>query len=197
VTYPADMASRARDLSYIDEFRYYVENNLFDFRLVDLGLFQFKWQARGDISYCYYQNPQEIPSYSEFLSEQLGPGFDNLDSVGDAFREEYDLVISTANLRESVTPIRYDLSPGLYECGVHPAAHLHIGMDNSIRIAVRRLMSPVSFVLFVLRQMYPDAWRHCLDRTDPRILVAEVRESLDEVEAMYFQDRDHLQLVLE
>jgi hypothetical protein len=197
VSYPKSLPGDVRKLSYVDEYRSYVNARLFDFSLVDRSVFQFKRNGADDISYCYYQSPFEAPTYRDFLLEQFGTDLAGIDEVGDSFSAEYELVVDTARLRKGVTPIRYDYSPALYEAGIHPAAHLHIGAGNDVRLCAGRLMNPLSFVLFVMRQMYPHNWRRFVHGGDASTICRAVREDLPVVEAAYTQPLDRLQLVLE
>jgi hypothetical protein len=197
VKYPSDLPSIVRSKTYVEEYAYYVNNGLYDIRLVDSALFQFKHLSDDDVSYCYYEPPFEAPTYEEFVAETLGAAFAAENTVGDSFREEYEQAVDTAPLRKSVTPIRYDYSPALYEPGVHPAAHLHIGVDNELRIYARRLMHPMSFVLFVMRHIYPDSWRRFIQRADAPIICRAVRDDLALVADAFATDLDRLHVILE
>jgi hypothetical protein len=170
---------------------------LFDFRLVDHALFQFKSFSEDDVSYCYYEAPFEVVTYRDYVAELFGHDLVAVANVGDSFYEDYELVVETAPLRKAVSPIRYDYQPAQYEPGVHPAAHIHLGTSNEIRLSTGRRMRPTSFVLFVLRQMYPEYWRRFLGRDDVQTVCRSVREDLEQVDEAYMQDRDRLQLILE
>lgn len=197
VTYSATLPGTVRSLSYIDEFNLYSKERLFDIRLVDHAIFQFKTYADGKTSYCYYQTPLELPTYKEYVADQIEDEPIDIEEVGDLFLEDYEQVIATARLRNGVTPIRYDYNSDLYEPGVHPAAHLHIGSGNEIRLYTRRLMLPLSFVLFVLRQMYPESWRCFLSLEGAPTLGRCVRDDLEQVDAKFSGSLDMLQLILD
>jgi hypothetical protein len=197
VKYSSDIPGLVRDLTYVDEYRHYLNSQIYDFGLVDRSLLQFKHHSDDDVSYCYYQVPVDAPTYQDFLASEVGIDPSLVESVGESFYEEYELAVDTARLRKSITPIRYDYTPKLYEHGVHPAAHIHIGSGNDIRLSARRLMEPMSFVLFVVRQMYPESWRLFLEMKDAPVICRAVREDIPHVREEYFQLFDSLQLVLE
>jgi hypothetical protein len=67
-------------------------------------------------------------------------------------RKDYELYLGSDLAERSVTPLRYDYEPERYRCGVHPAAHVHFGLANEIRLCSKRIMNPVSFTLFVIRR---------------------------------------------
>ncbi|MEQ1775137.1 MAG: DUF2290 domain-containing protein [Burkholderiales bacterium] len=80
---------------------------------------------------------------------------------------------------------------------IHPMAHIHIGLENNIRIAVKREMSPRSFFLFVMRQMYPESWARLLESNIARRLPHYVRGSLPVIKAPFFEERDNSQVLFE
>jgi hypothetical protein len=195
VKYPDDLPSRSRKLAYHDEYALYSAGSLYDMRLVDGALFQFRDDLPGDdISYSYLQAPYDVPTYDEFVRQQLDM---DVAEVGDELREDYQLAIDTARLREAVIPIRYDYSPNLYEVGVHPASHLHIARGNEMRLSARRLMMPLSFVLFIVRQLYPDHWRRFLRREEAGTICRMVRDEIEHVHERYYSTQDRLELILD
>lgn len=110
--------------------------------------------------------------------------------------EEYRLVIDTATLRSTVTPIRYDLDRNAYRTCVHPAAHIHIGLSNEVRLATRREFSPVAFVLFVIRQAYPAHWERLLEFSADLKLERKLRNDLLEVQDAHWHKHDEFQTYL-
>ena len=79
---------------------------------------------------------------------------------------------------------------------VHPAAHIHIGYQSEIRLFTERKVLPLSFGLFVLRQVYPKKWKDFLKLDKAAALCRHVREELEVVAVEYYQPKDKLQLVL-
>ena len=107
---------------------------------------------KTQLSYGYLEFPYVGVSYNAFVVEMGG-------DVGEVdLREEYEEYRAQLPLRPHVTPIRYDWSPALYREGAHPASHLHLGHETKVRLAVDALLTPVQFILFVLRHFYVDVW---------------------------------------
>jgi hypothetical protein len=194
-TYPPELAGAVRKRSYRDEWEHYVRNSRYDIKLSDWSLLQFRPQSESnrDPSYCYQDCPLELLSYEDFVADVFGA---DAGSVGDEFWEEYEQSVYTSRLKASVTPIRYDYSPTLYAEGVHPAAHIHIGYQSEIRLFTERKLLPLSFGLFVLRQVYPKKWKDFLKFDKAAALCRHVREELEVVGVDYYQPKDKLQLVL-
>lgn len=195
VRYDDSLPGLVREMSYTDEFTHYSTERLFDVVMVDGAMFQFKPEKRGQYSYCYYQSPVAAVTYEEFVAEfysDLG----SVDEIGAAFQSEYGEYLSTVRLRDAVTPVRFDYSPAAYREGVHPAAHIHIGSGNSIRLATDRLMTPLAFVLFVVRQLYPAQWVELLSWDDAPAICTWVREALNVLPPDLLRAKDRLELRL-
>jgi hypothetical protein len=198
VTYPVDMPAVARSKpTYYDEYQYYVEQRLYDLQLSDGALLVFRGDLpEEEISYSFYPPPFDVPTYEAFVCEQLQIDADAAEEFGDAFMEDYQLVVDTARVRDAVTPVRYDYSPKLYEAGVHPASHIHIARQNEVRIGTVRRMMPMSFVLFVLRQAYPDAWRKFFTHENAESFCKSVRDELEAVDKKFLAARDRMEVYL-
>jgi hypothetical protein len=95
-----------------------------------------------------------------------------------------------------VTPIRYDYKATDYTEGLHPASHVHFGFANEIRIGTRRIMNPISFVLLLIRQRYPDHWKQVLAVKAHQVLCSNVRDTIDEVNEAYWKELDLLEVAL-
>lgn len=184
-----DMVSELRQLNYVDQWKLARAHRWHHILLGDLSFFAFS-ELAGKPSFGYYPCPLDIGSIADFLTErELKPTQRN--RVESA--EEYELAIETAALKDSITPIRYDIDFNAYGKGIHPAVHLHIGWNNDIRIATRRTLTPLAFVLFVIRQAYPKNWLNLLDHKDNLKLSQRIRSDLKEIEPEYWRMEDDLQ----
>jgi hypothetical protein len=181
-----------RVLSYLDQWRTALDRGWFHVRMEDHSLFLFN-DAQVGTSYAFLQAPIVVETFREFLTQR---GLEYTQKNRQAHAEDYELAISTATLRANVCPIRYDHDQVAYRAGVHPLAHLHIGLDNNVRIALRKCMSAEAFSLFVMRQVYPDCWARLLERSTPDYLHRAIRLSLDSVPAAFWGTNDEVELHL-
>lgn len=195
--YSACEASRFRGKTYREVWEIYFGEQLYDFVLTDHALFQFRTDVdRSCLNYVYYEAPYDVPTYDDFLVEECGFSPEELPDIGDLFRSEYETSLATSGWKEAFTPLRYDYDPDSYVAGRHPASHIHIGHDNNIRIGTQKLLKPLSFVLFILRQQYPDAWI-CLLRSESNLdLLRNVRANLSDVDTSFHDDFDKWEMVL-
>ena len=185
------MIGELRTLSYLDQWRTALAQGWYHVRLEDHSLFVFD---ENGPSYSYLQCPLSLETMREFL-HRTGRDYTVRDRR--EAQEEYEQVWETAALRTHVTPIRFDFDQPAYRSGTHPLAHVHIGLENSVRMGLRRVMSPVSFCLFVMRQMYPDCWHQLLDYSEQVQLPRICRADLPLVEQAYWGDRDQVEVYLE
>lgn len=186
-----DIIRAQRELSYEKMWRLAHDKKWFHIQFEDLSIIQF--QNNPSPSYHLIECPLDVPPIGDFL-ETMGFEYRSRNDAG--FVELYSEAIDTANLKKYVTPIRYDRDFNSYRRGVHPAAHLHIGLDNNIRIALSREMTPWSFLLFVIRQKYPHNWQRLLDSKLSTHFPKAVRDSLPSVPNDYWNGHDFCEISL-
>jgi hypothetical protein len=182
-----------RIMSYHEQWRNSFYNGWFHIKLENLSLMTFSVQD-GFPSYSYIDRPIDVPSFREYLASKGEPF---TQKVRDQYNSEYEEVISTAKFRPHVTPIRYDFDPTGYRAGVHPVAHIHIGTDNQIRVGTRRELTPTAFLLFTMRQLYPECWERLLSKRDSLKLKRKIRDNLVELAVGSFGELDMDNLYLE
>lgn len=135
----------------ITKYRSILKNYDYDFILKDNSIFAFNVLFENNkiskFSMCFYQNPNSFPTIEDY---------DKYKDSFDFFEQKCD----EANLTSSWTTIRYDYSEKEHEYKefIHYPAHLHIGNNNDVRIPFDKLITPISFVNFVIMQVYPSIW---------------------------------------
>ena len=193
--YPAVTAREFRGLSYVDTWFTCLQNNYFDFSFRDGAFVQFVLGSIRPLrlSYSYYECPYEGLTYEGFVEFELEL---DLNETGDSFREEYETYRMTQEAKEAVTPFRYDYAPKDYVEGRHPASHVHFGHGSSIRIGTDKILKPMSFLMFLLRQCYASEWTSLHKMKDAEVWCRNVEDSLDEVSDKYRNDLDEREMTL-
>lgn len=181
-----------RELAYVDQWKTSIDNRWFHVLLEDSSFFQFNDHTSRP-SFTFFHCPLNIVSIREFLDIK---GLRCCTRNINEYREEYDFYTSTAGLREHVIPIRFDYDPNGYKPGVHPLAHLHLGLENEIRICVSHKLSVVSFVFFVMRQMYPGNWEYLCSQIPLPHLKNKARSGISAHPNCFWSDIDKLELYL-
>ncbi len=195
--YASYAASFFRTKSYSETWQFCYDHHLYDFSLTDDALIQFRPQNFSplEVSYVYLECPfKKIVTYEEFIEAQAA-----ISEEKDEFEilRDYDFYISSSQQKkENITPIRYDYSPQLYVEARHPASHFHFGYNNEMRISTKKVLRPLSFTLFILRQRYTDMWIDLVETKEAEILCRNIRENLDEIQPVYWNTKDELEMIL-
>ena len=116
--------------------------------------------------------------------------------AGQVFIDEYEKYAMNGTQKSIVTPTRYDYAPHQYVEGRHPASHMHFGYCSEIRVATNRILSPLSFLLFVLRQYYPEYWQRFCLRSIPRQCANSIRANLTLVQSKFSKNNDKHEMIL-
>ena len=69
----------------------------------------------------------------------------------------------------------------------HAYAHLHIGIENDIRIPVDKILSPMHFVDFVIKHMYRAKWDNAYAKNEKfKVLVDCLKSQSEKIADEYF-----------
>lgn len=143
----------------------------YDFLLEDQSFFQFQYEnainkkTLPNIRYAYFQNPQGFKTYLDFLHEQ-NLSNDEIEEIGDSWRNEYEQFLTEMELNVSATTIRFDVESDFsrYKPLIHSNAHLHIGHKTDIRIPFDKIITPLQFVFFVLKHTDYNKWKENIEK---------------------------------
>lgn len=195
-----------RGKPYRERYEFAFKEFAYDFRLNDQSLLLFKKAGEdihnGSLNFSHLEAPTSVMSYELFVGslEGLSPGEPDYDKAleawGDALRPDYEVYVQSLDLKSAVTPLRYDCQAADYRAGLHPASHMHFGFESQIRVGTRRVVTPLGFVLFVVRQRYPTEWSQLLRWENCAQLCRNVRVELNEVDERYWCDGDEQELFL-
>jgi hypothetical protein len=193
--YPDGLAAKFRNLSYIEEWEFCITNQLFDIRLNDHALFQFRLDSINPInhSFSYYEAPKAALSVDDYIRENLYESASRYDPDIQQLFEEYWLDLP---VKKTVTPIRYDCNEQIYTAGSHPRSHVHFGYRNNIRVGTARILNPVCFTLFIIRQCYPAIWLELLKMKQMTQWCTHVRDQLERIEKGWTDEEDVHELIL-
>ncbi|MBV9759159.1 MAG: DUF2290 domain-containing protein [Acidobacteriaceae bacterium] len=186
---PATTESLRNSASYIDAYNLYLTLQAYDFLLDDGSFFFFRRKPLDQslLSYGYFECPYRGVSYSDFTSSRGEPG--------EGAWQDYEEYCAQRPRRLHILPLRYDWSPALYREGAHPASHLHMGYESELRLAVDAVLTPVQFVLIIIRHFYVRTWEATASHL--REVVSAIRAISDrDVVPSYRQGRDLLELRL-
>lgn len=159
IPYSKDFVSVSKKCDHQTLYCHMSENLDYDILLIDDSMITMNMKD-GLVRMVYMQNPIKHISFSEYVSEYHKEDLDvyGVDELCEIYKNDYERHLATLDLNKAAVYIRYDEAPTLYRPMVHPYIHLHIGMNNNIRIPSSVEMTPLSFILFILQQVYYDVW---------------------------------------
>ncbi|ELI6426909.1 DUF2290 domain-containing protein [Vibrio harveyi] len=145
-----------------------LDNSHYNFILSDYSYFQFSYvqifnnedlEDKFEIRLAFYPNP--INSADEVLPESTTNqllAFNEMFLDDDWTFEEYSQALCELQVNVTVPIIRYDMSEEQFKRINHPKAHMHIGVNNTSRIATQKIFTPELFTAFILSNFYRDQW---------------------------------------
>lgn len=156
--YSKGCPSYSRSGNYRQIYEGLVDNLDYDIVLYDDSLFQLSLENK-ESRMMFIQNPQLFVSFESFLSENkiLNENGD-YNELKELFLEDYQQYLSEVGVNKGAVYLRYDEDLNGRKIGCHSYAHLHVGLNNNIRIPIGLELTPLAFVLFVIRNVYYDKW---------------------------------------
>ncbi len=146
----------ARTGNHIDMYKVAIHELDYEILLQDDSIFQF-----STTRYAFIQNPNISVTKEDLLNkmytqeELINLSEDDyneiLESISDLDLEQFK---NEQNINIHAHIIRYDIDKTGYKPLQHAYSHLHIGNNDNIRIPCFRILTPLMFVLFVLKHTY-------------------------------------------
>jgi len=187
---------KIRNENIIDIYKLAINDFDYDILLYDESILQFefsKLEENINLRYVYCQFPYDFPTYEVYL-KNIGY---NYDEVRDKFRGDYEQEVNEAELKKICIYVRYDYDPLSYEPIVHAASHFHFGNNNTIRIPISRIITPYSFVLFILKHAYYTQWSSLMKNNDFKSEFSCMKNSCTSLlNSETFKDLDKKELYL-
>lgn len=184
-----------RKKDYITTYITALKSNDYHLLLYDDSFFQFElseYDQKPLLRYSYYQNPFVFLTYEEYLKlKEL-----EFNIVGYEYEDEYYQALIEAPKNETFLSIRYDYSEKEYRTGVHSVSHFHIGFRGSIRITSSISISPLLFVIFIVKNVYSKKWPSLIKDDNFLERYKKVKDKCENIEESFFQDLDKIELYL-
>jgi hypothetical protein len=157
--------SRGKD--YKSLYQPLVDNRDYDILLYDDSMLQMSFED-NEYRLLYIQNPQEFLSFESFLAENgCSDLTEDRDELYEMFYDDYEQTLEGMKMNSGAVYLRYDVdSRGRKNNeNIHAYTHLHVGLNNNVRIPVGRYMTPLAFTVFVIRHVYYDKWVEAVRNT--------------------------------
>ena len=173
-----------------------LKNFDYHFLLFDESFLQLEYNRNSTdnvtLRYAYYQFPYDFPTYKEYLMERDL----SFNEMGYGYKYEYEQALSEAPQKDTFVLIRYDYSEREYSPGVHSVSHFHFGHSNSIRIPSSVIITPLLFILFVLKQVYSDRWKSLIEEPKFQRVYKSSKSQCPNIRMSFFDNLDKKELYL-
>lgn len=161
-SYSDDCKNYSRSSDYLTIYHSLVNNRDYDLQLQDESLLQLSYNG-GECRMVFIQNPNWYVPFDEFLYVCGFGRFESdvlIEECKGLLNEDYSQFLSEMSLNSGAVYFRYDIDVRGREGNenIHAYSHLHVGLNNNIRIPVGKELTPLAFVIFVLRHVYYDKW---------------------------------------
>jgi len=162
--------SEFKSMKFIEAYKNSLNERFYDYELNDNSLLQYISHSNSNYTFCYISSP---------FSEET--------ELNNRFTGPYPL-------KENFLIIRYDYQPSDYKKFCHPCAHFHFSTGNHIRLGIKKILNPISFIFFILRQCYPDEWLYYIKGNNDEKIYKNIRNGLDDIPDKIFNDEKELVL---
>ena len=142
---------------YKTRYQSLIDNIDYDILLYDDSILQMNIR-NGECRLLYIQVPTYYVTFEEYMVAVDLCGYDKSDAYR-LFSDDYAQFLIEQSINSGAVYMRYDVSENERKENIHAYTHLHIGIDNNIRIPVGMHLTPLAFVLFVIRHVYYDKWK--------------------------------------
>lgn len=168
-----------------------IQNFDYHFLLFDNSFIQLEFDDKKPyVRYLYCPFPYDFLTFEEFLTE-----LENDNVIYEEPEFIYDQLLEKASLKEPCFLIRYDYEE-LYNSGIHSVSHIHIGCKHQIRITTSTMITPLCFIMFILKQIYIDKWPMFLRDNDFVTLYKRNKRNCDNIQDNFFNELDKSELYL-
>lgn len=191
-----DFIRISRKENYITAYNTALQSNDYHLLLFDDSFIQFEFVNRSGktlLRYSYYQFPFDFPTYEEYLKSKYLKEFIE---VGYEYKEEYDQALIEAPKKDTFLSIRYDYSEKEYVKGIHSVSHFHIGHGDSVRITSSIFITPMLFMIFIIKNVYSKKWPSLIKDKIFLEQFEKVKTKSERIEECFFNNVDKYELYL-
>ena len=179
-----------------------IQNLDYEILLFDDSIFQFAMGERF-LRYCFIQNPYKYVDIHDYLNSIYTP-----EELIELRQDEIELLISTVSENEyeqfrneqdldlQSHIIRYDFSDRGYTPLVHSCSHIHVGLNENLRIPCSRILTPLSFVIFCIKNTYYEDWKKSYDSNQTPSYLKGKKKLCKKLDSGYWQDIEEHELYI-
>ncbi len=153
-------AAKSGDLKEI--YQTAIDNNDYELLLDDDSIFQFSKEGEK-LRYAFIQSQSSYFSFMDFLLEifeedEIPLDEQIIEELKVDYAEDYEQRRDEQKINIGAMYVRYDVDRKGYRPNLHSYSHLHIGLNNTFRLPSSIILTPLTFVLFIIKHVYIARW---------------------------------------
>jgi hypothetical protein len=179
--------------SYTSYFNDVLIHHDYDILLDDDSYFQFSKNGES-YKYVYMQSPKykiSIEASAELLGINIDENWDELES----YYEESD-DDELYKIHDNPIYLRYENSPKGYNPNVHSYSHLHVGLNENLRIPLSIILTPNVFAMFAVKLANRHKWETCFEKGDININNLSEKRLCVQVPKKFWNDSEDSDLYM-
>lgn len=166
-----------------------IDNYDYELLLDDDSIFQLS-KKDEKYRYAFIQSQSVYFSFMDFLYEIFNddefPTDEEIEEMKILLAEEYEQRKSEQKINSGAMYIRYDVDSWGYKPNIHSYAHFHIGLNNNIRLPSSLILTPISFVLFIVKHVYTHLWEEAINKNIINEHVFQFKRLCEEIPSSFW-----------
>lgn len=201
--YSAGMFEIGRTKRHVDIYDYAITNLDYEILLFDDSIFQFA-KRENYLRYAFIQNPRKHLDKLEYLrnfysSQEIAELSEDVleDLISGINLEQYEQFLNEQDINLDANYFRYDLDEKGYAPLIHPYSHIHFGMNERIRLACSKVITPLKFVIFCVKNTYLEQWENSFNEYPQFALrIKSCKDICEQLPSNRWQKEDMYELFL-
>jgi hypothetical protein len=178
--YSDDFRKVCRNNKHIEIYNTIRDNLDYEIILSDDSFFQFSI-GKNYLRFSFIENPSFNYTKYDYLKicfpEEDIYSFSD-EEINEMINEnEFEQFINEQEINSNLMYVRYDYDEKGYKPLLHSYSHIHIGLNENLRIPSSIVLTPLQFVLFCIKQSYYDVWKLHQETFDINDIAAELLKS--------------------
>lgn len=160
--YSDEFKKVCRNNKHIEIYNTIRDNLDYEILLSDDSFFQFSYSPNY-LRFSFIQNPRFNCSKYDYLKicfpdDDLNSLMEN-EIAGLIDENEYEQFLNEQEINSNLIYFRYDYDKTGYNPLLHACSHIHIGLNENLRIPSSIILTPLEFVIFAVKQCHYDVWK--------------------------------------
>ena len=191
-------ARKSKDFAQI--YQTAIDNNDYELLLDDDSIFQFSKEGQK-LRYAFIQSQFTYLSFYDFLLErfdytEIPQDEELIEEYKVSFAEEYEQRKNEQKINIGAMYIRYDVDTEGYCPNIHSYAHIHVGLTDDFRLPCSIILTPISFVYFVVKHVYISNWKSIINNNAIKNDVLKFKEYCEIIPEKYWKISEQNELYL-